>query len=44
MLDIDSHDVHFYNVEINLTALEFKLLRQLVDTRGREFSLETNYF
>ena len=34
-LDIDSHEVHVDNVEINLTALEFKLLRQLVDTRGR---------
>ena len=34
-IDIDSHEVHVDNVEINLTALEFKLLRQLVDTRGR---------
>ena len=34
-IDIDSHEVHVDNVEINCTALEFKLLRQLVDTRGR---------
>ena len=34
-IDIDSHEVHVDNVGINLTALEFKLLRQLVDTRGR---------
>ena len=39
-LDIDSHEVHVDNVEINLTALEFKLLRQLVDTRGRVQSRE----
>ena len=35
MIDIDSHEFHVDNVGINLTALEFKLLRQLVDTRGR---------
>ena len=34
-IDIDSHEVHVDDSKINLTALEFKLLRQLVDTRGR---------
>ena len=31
----DSHEVFVNNVEINLTALEFKLLKHLVDRRGR---------
>tara|TARA_B100002019_G_scaffold249997_1_gene229643 strand:+ start:416 stop:1111 length:696 start_codon:yes stop_codon:yes gene_type:complete len=31
----DSHEVFVENVEINLTALEFKLLKHLVDRRGR---------
>ena len=34
-IDIDSHEVYVDDSKINLTALEFKLLRQLVDTRGR---------
>ena len=34
-IDIDSHEVHVDDVKINLTALEFRLLRKLVDTRGR---------
>ena len=34
-IDIDSHEVHVDDLKINLTALEFRLLRQLVDTRGR---------
>lgn len=31
----ESHEVFINNVEINLTALEFKLLKHLVDRRGR---------
>ena len=31
----DSHEVFVNSVEINLTALEFKLLKHLVDRRGR---------
>ena len=31
----ESHEVFVENVEINLTALEFKLLKHLVDRRGR---------
>jgi two-component system phosphate regulon response regulator PhoB len=31
----DSHEVFVNDVEINLTALEFKLLKHLVDRRGR---------
>ena len=34
-IDVDSHEVHVDDIKINLTALEFRLLRQLVDTRGR---------
>ena len=34
-IDIDSHEVYVDDLKINLTALEFRLLRQLVDTRGR---------
>ena len=34
-IDVDSHEVYVDDSKINLTALEFKLLRQLVDTRGR---------
>lgn len=34
-IDIDSHEVYVDDSKINLTALEFKLLKQLVDTRGR---------
>ena len=34
-IDVDSHEVHVDDAKINLTALEFRLLRQLVDTRGR---------
>ena len=34
-IDVDSHEVHFDDTKINLTALEFRLLKQLVDTRGR---------
>jgi len=35
IMDIDSHEVFVNNEQIILTALEFKLLRQLVDRRGR---------
>jgi len=31
----ESHEVHVNDVEINLTALEFKLLKHLLDRRGR---------
>ena len=31
----DSHEVFINGVEINLTALEFKLLKHLIDRRGR---------
>ena len=34
-IDIDSHEVFVNDEQVNLTALEFKLLRQLVDRRGR---------
>ena len=34
-IDVDSHEVLVDDTKINLTALEFRLLRQLVDTRGR---------
>jgi len=34
-MDIDSHEVFVNNEEVFLTALEFKLLKQLVDRRGR---------
>jgi len=34
-IDVDSHEAHVDDAKINLTALEFRLLRQLVDTRGR---------
>ncbi len=34
-IDIESHEVYVDNNQIVLTALEFKLLNQLVDTRGR---------
>jgi two-component system phosphate regulon response regulator PhoB len=34
-IDVDSHEVHVNNELVVLTALEFKLLNQLVDRRGR---------
>ena len=34
-IDIESHEVYVDSVQIDLTALEFKLLNQLVETRGR---------
>ena len=34
-IDVDSHEVFVNDQRVNLTALEFKLLRQLVDRRGR---------
>ena len=34
-IDVDSHEVFVNDKPISLTALEFKLLRQLVDRRGR---------
>ena len=34
-IDVDSHEVFVNDKQISLTALEFKLLRQLVDRRGR---------
>jgi two-component system phosphate regulon response regulator PhoB len=34
-LDVDSHEVFVNDEQVSLTALEFKLLRQLVDRRGR---------
>ena len=34
-IDVDSHEVFVNSVQVTLTALEFKLLRQLVDRRGR---------
>ena len=34
-IDVDSHEVFVNDQQISLTALEFKLLRQLVDRRGR---------
>ena len=42
-IDIDSHEVYVDGDLVNLTALEFKLLIQLVDRRG-EFNLENNYW
>ena len=35
LIDVDSHEVYVNDKSITLTALEFKLLRQLVDRRGR---------
>jgi two-component system phosphate regulon response regulator PhoB len=35
IMDIDSHEAFVNNEQIILTALEFRLLRQLVDRRGR---------
>jgi two-component system phosphate regulon response regulator PhoB len=35
IMNIDSHEVFVNNEQIILTALEFRLLRQLVDRRGR---------
>ena len=35
LIDVDSHEVYVNEQSITLTALEFKLLRQLVDRRGR---------
>ena len=35
VIDVDSHEVFVNNNQVILTALEFKLLRQLVDRRGR---------
>ena len=34
-IDIDSHEVHVDSQLIELTALEFRLLKELVDKRGR---------
>lgn len=34
-VDFDAHIVHVENIEINLTALEFRLLKQFVETKGR---------
>jgi two-component system phosphate regulon response regulator PhoB len=34
-IDVDSHEVYVNDDHVSLTALEFKLLRQLVDRRGR---------
>ena len=34
-IDVDSHEVFVNDEQVNLTALEFKLLCQLVDRRGR---------
>ena len=34
-MNTESHEVFVNNEQVNLTALEFKLLRQLVDRRGR---------
>jgi Response regulators consisting of a CheY-like receiver domain and a winged-helix DNA-binding domain len=34
-IDVESHEVKVNNDQIDLTALEFRLLRQLVDRRGR---------
>ena len=39
-IDIDSHEVYVDGDLVNLTALEFKLLTQLVDRRGRVQSRE----
>ena len=35
VIDVDSHEVHVDSKQIILTALEFRLLRELVDKRGR---------
>jgi two-component system phosphate regulon response regulator PhoB len=35
MMDVESHEVFIDDKEIILTALEFKLLNQLVERRGR---------
>jgi len=35
VIDVDSHEVYVDNEPVTLTALEFKLLCQLVDRRGR---------
>ena len=34
-IDVDSHEVFVNEEQVTLTALEFRLLRQLVDRRGR---------
>ena len=34
-IDVDSHEVFVNNNQVTLTALEFRLLRQLIDRRGR---------
>ena len=34
-IDVDSHEVHVDSKVIELTALEFRLLKELVDKRGR---------
>jgi len=34
-IDVDSHEVHVDSIPIALTALEFRLLSELVDKRGR---------
>ena len=34
-IDSDSHEVFVNDEEVSLTALEFRLLKQLVDRRGR---------
>ena len=34
-IDVDSHEVHVDSQVIELTALEFRLLKELVDKRGR---------
>ena len=34
-IDVDSHEVHVDSKLIELTALEFRLLKELVDKRGR---------
>ena len=39
-IDVDSHEVHVDSIPIELTALEFRLLRELVDKRGRVQSRE----
>ena len=37
-IDVDSHEVHVDSQLIELTALEFRLLKELVDKRGRDLS------
>ncbi len=34
-IDVDSHEVFVNSVQVTLTALEFRLLKQLGDRRGR---------